>query len=355
MVERFHPYGGSYNTSIDRALATWMFKPCLWYPDHRRLDPIDRIWIEHSGMAAFHRDLTAHHRRGLGDRVGEVQSISRGGLVSSLRASDSLHSSYESVQDQLEDRDERVQTDLLYGMGASYCRQSSWSCVSFSQPPICDPSLICSDAYSFVIPTVYFFSRYRLPRSLQAKLVGIGLGIGFQGALGWYMVKSGLEQEIIDAKSVPRVSQYRLAAHLSAALALYVGMLHTALSLRRDLRHALLLHEGSSFNSVLETLSLPQVRRYRGVILLAGAMVFLTAVSGAFVAGLDAGLVYNEFPTMGGRLVPPTAELMDPRYAKKRDGSDGWWRNILENPVTAQFDHRLFVRSTQTLRGKRNS
>jgi cytochrome c oxidase assembly protein subunit 15 len=144
------------------------------------------------------------------------------------------------------------------------------------------------------------------------------------------MVKSGLSQEIIDTKSVPRVSQYRLAAHLSAALALYVGMLHTALSLRRDL------------NPTATTFT-KNLARYRGLTILATGMVFFTAVSGAFVAGLDAGLVYNEFPTMGGRLVPDTEELLDVRYAKRADGKDTWWRNMLENPVTAQFDHRLFV------------
>lgn len=64
---------------------------------------------------------------------------------------------------------------------------------------------------------------------------------------------------------------------------------------------------------------------------------------GAFVAGLDAGLIYNEFPTMGGRLMPPTEEMMDPRYAKAADKSDKWWRNLLENPTTVQFDHRALV------------
>ena len=64
---------------------------------------------------------------------------------------------------------------------------------------------------------------------------------------------------------------------------------------------------------------------------------------GAFVAGLDAGLVYNEWPLMGGRLVPPTDELFDSAYAKAQDAKDLWWRNIFENPTTVQFDHRLLV------------
>jgi cytochrome c oxidase assembly protein subunit 15 len=64
---------------------------------------------------------------------------------------------------------------------------------------------------------------------------------------------------------------------------------------------------------------------------------------GAFVAGLDAGLLYNEFPLMGGRISPPKDELFDPAYAKREDKSDLWWRNILENPTTVQFNHRCLV------------
>jgi hypothetical protein len=62
------------------------------------------------------------------------------------------------------------------------------------------------------------------------------------------------------------------------------------------------------------------------------------------VAGLDAGLLYNEFPLMGGRLAPPAGELFSPAYSKNPDRSDLWWRNMLENPTTTQFDHRILVR-----------
>lgn len=70
-------------------------------------------------------------------------------------------------------------------------------------------------------------------------------------------------------------------------------------------------------------------------------------VVGAFVAGLDAGLLYNEFPLMGGRLAPPADELFSTAYAKNADKSDTWWRNIFENPTTVQFDHRVLVRQIQ--------
>lgn len=72
----------------------------------------------------------------------------------------------------------------------------------------------------------------------------------------------------------------------------------------------------------------------------------LSSFAGAFVAGLDAGLIYNEFPTMGGQLIPPTDELMDSRYAQATDKSDKWWRNMLENPTTVQFDHRALAITT---------
>jgi heme a synthase len=79
----------------------------------------------------------------------------------------------------------------------------------------------------------------------------------------------------------------------------------------------------------------------------------LLAFSGAFVAGLDAGLVYNEFPLMGGRLAPPLNELLSPDYASNSSdkdigdkGSTGLWRNLFENPTTVQFDHRVLATTT---------
>jgi heme a synthase len=65
--------------------------------------------------------------------------------------------------------------------------------------------------------------------------------------------------------------------------------------------------------------------------------------AGALVAGLDAGLIYNEFPYMGEHLIPPIKEMISPAYSKMMDRSDIWWRNMFENPTTVQFDHRLLV------------
>lgn len=225
---------------------------------------------------------------------------------------------------------------------------------------------------AFVLPLAYFFIRKRVPRSmflpgltrsqlglpasapapnpiplptLTPYLGGLALLIGAQGVLGWYMVKSGLADSLLTTPgAVPRVSQYRLAAHLGCALALYVGMLGGGMAVIRDWNWAHGKAKGiESLEKALQS-SIAKVFKARVGVL--GAIVFLTALSGAFVAGLDAGLVYNEFPTMGGRLAPPRDELMNPAYAKKEDKSDLWWRNMLENPSTVQFNHRVLALTT---------
>jgi cytochrome c oxidase assembly protein subunit 15 len=163
------------------------------------------------------------------------------------------------------------------------------------------------------------------------------------------MVKSGLEESIMTTPgAVPRVSQYRLAAHLGTALLLFMGMLGTGLTIRREWNWASYVANGKAEAArAFETaLANPVVRRFHRASKLLTGLVFLTAISGAFVAGLDAGLVYNEFPYMGGRLAPPLAEMFSAAYAKLPDGSDAWWRNLLENPTTVQFDHRLLAITT---------
>ncbi|KAJ3484429.1 hypothetical protein NLI96_g5652 [Meripilus lineatus] len=198
---------------------------------------------------------------------------------------------------------------------------------------------------AFVAPLAYFASRKALAPPLTRNLLFLGLLIGFQGALGWYMVKSGLEDSIIETGSVPRVSQYRLAAHLGTAFVLYAGMFGLSMSTLYDWRFAKTgewggLKDPMTWKKVVEN---PIVKRFARYSRLLAALVFVTALSGAFVAGLDAGLLYNEFPLMGGRLAPPTDELFSPFYAKAADKSDLWWRNILENPTTVQFNHRCLA------------
>ncbi|TBU32178.1 cytochrome oxidase assembly [Dichomitus squalens] len=202
----------------------------------------------------------------------------------------------------------------------------------------------------FVVPFAYFALRKQLTAALPRNLFGMALLIGAQGALGWYMVKSGLEDSLLETPgAVPRVSQYRLAAHLGTAFVLYAGMFYTGLATIMDWRFAKKglwggLQDGAA--QWKDILANPHVRKFaRNVKGLTG-LVFLTALSGAFVAGLDAGLLYNEFPLMGGRLAPPANELFDPAYAKSADKSDIWWRNIFENPTTVQFDHRCLAITT---------
>ncbi|EGO01577.1 hypothetical protein SERLA73DRAFT_176948 [Serpula lacrymans var. lacrymans S7.3] len=201
---------------------------------------------------------------------------------------------------------------------------------------------------TFVLPLAYFAFRKRLSTSMPANLTGMAVLLGAQGFLGWYMVKSGLEDSLMDTPgAVPRVSQYRLAAHLGTALVLYAGMLGTGLAALKDWKHAKSgIWSGSRTMLWQDVLSNPVVKRFSRQSKALTTLVFLTALSGAFVAGLDAGLVYNEFPLMGGRLVPPTDELFSFAYAKNPDGSDVWWRNIFENPTTVQFDHRVLAITT---------
>ncbi|KAF8312853.1 COX15-CtaA-domain-containing protein [Clavulina sp. PMI_390] len=203
----------------------------------------------------------------------------------------------------------------------------------------------------FVVPLTYFaLRRNRLTPGSLPFYSFLALLIGGQGALGWYMVKSGLRDEIITNKEVARVSQYRLAAHLSMALALYVGMLSAAFSTRNDWRWKTQgswskLTGAEPWKKILEN---PAVRRFKGAAMALSCLVFLTAFSGAFVAGLDAGLIYNEFPMMGEHIIPPISELLSPFYSRASDQSDLWWRNIFENPTTVQFDHRLMGTTTYT-------
>lgn len=159
----------------------------------------------------------------------------------------------------------------------------------------------------FLLPFLYFLARRMIPPALIPRLLlMLALG-GAQGLLGWWMVKSGL----VD---IPRVSAYRLTAHLVLAVTVYALMLWTALSLLRA--------PGGSDPPA-------RLGRWSGAVLgLAGA----TLISGGFVAGLRAGLIYNTFPKMGERWVP--AELLD---------LSPWWRNPFENMVTAQFDHRVLA------------
>tara|TARA_R110002110_G_scaffold85816_4_gene223788 strand:+ start:123328 stop:124389 length:1062 start_codon:yes stop_codon:yes gene_type:complete len=135
----------------------------------------------------------------------------------------------------------------------------------------------------FFLPFVWFLIRGRVRRSLVPRLVLLFLLGGAQGALGWYMVRSGL----VD---IPEVSQYRLAAHLSLAFLIYAALVWTGLSLILPSPATIADRVGA------------QIRR---LALLALGLIALTVLSGAFVAGTDAGMIFNSFPLMDGSILPP--------------------------------------------------
>lgn len=180
---------------------------------------------------------------------------------------------------------------------------------------------------------------------MALRLGGIAGLIGFQGFIGWWMVKSGLKDDLFAPGSHPRVSQYRLTAHLATAFTCYVAMLWNGLAILRSHR---LLADPDAGLKILESLRDPKLKVFRRSVAGLALLVFITAMSGGLVAGLDAGLIYNEFPYMGTGLAPPRSELFDEHYSRREDRSDLWWRNMLENPSLVQLDHRILAMTTFT-------
>lgn len=134
----------------------------------------------------------------------------------------------------------------------------------------------------FVGPLAYFALRKKITPGLTKHFSGLAVLLGLQGALGWFMVKSGLEDSIMDKPgAVPRVSQYRLAAHLGAAFVLYSAMFVTGHNILKDwkfVRNGTWSGlGGSSWEGVLRN---PLVRSFRTKAWALAGLVFLTAVSG---------------------------------------------------------------------------
>lgn len=169
----------------------------------------------------------------------------------------------------------------------------------------------------FLLPFAWFWLSKRIKPELVPRLAIIFLLGASQGLLGWYMVKSGLV-------SIPQVSQYRLTAHLLAAVLIYGFILWTILGLVSPGRYRRLAES-----------SAPGWRKLSLGLL---ALVLITIVSGGFVAGLKAGLIYNTFPLMGGRLIPEGIGALAP-----------WYLNPFENRVAVQFNHRWMALVTGLL------
>lgn len=178
----------------------------------------------------------------------------------------------------------------------------------------------------FIVPASWFWFRGMLNNSMKKRVVALGSLIGLQGLMGWYMVKSGLEDRFVEPSDVPRVSQYRLAAHLGLALLIYTGFLYNALDYLIPAKRLAVDLSSQMANNVTK------VVRFKRLIYTTKGLIFFTALSGAFVAGMDAGLIYNTFPKMADKWIPDDIFAISPR-----------WRNFTENPTTLQFDHRILV------------
>jgi heme a synthase len=159
---------------------------------------------------------------------------------------------------------------------------------------------------AFLLPFLWFLSRGVLSADLRLRLWLIfGLG-ALQGVVGWWMVASGLSERV-------EVSQYRLATHLMLALLIFSGIVWT---LRR-----LAGGPPSGASSRLKITSVALL-----------ALTFVQLYLGALLAGLRAGRVYNTWPDIDGALIPSTARLFF---------EEPWWRNLFDNTLTVQFEHRM--------------
>ncbi|WP_149539520.1 COX15/CtaA family protein [Siccirubricoccus phaeus] len=163
---------------------------------------------------------------------------------------------------------------------------------------------------AYALPLAWFWWRGRIPAGLKPRLLLLLLLGGLQGAVGWFMVASGFEADRT------AVSPYRLVIHLALALGLYAALLWTAFGLRHPAPAPLPDRAGS-------------VRRQ---VKAAFWLVLAAMLAGGFVAGLRAGLDYNTFPLMDGRLVPEGYARLSP-----------FWRNLTENIPAVQFNHRLLA------------
>ncbi|KAJ0874483.1 putative COX15/CtaA family protein [Helianthus annuus] len=173
----------------------------------------------------------------------------------------------------------------------------------------------------FAVPFSYFIRKGYINLRLGVRLAGLFALGGGQGLIGWWMVKSGLEPP--SEYSQPRVSPYRLAAHLTSAFAIYCGLFWTALTV--------VMPEPPT-ESIAWVKGAAKVKRFA---LPVGILVGITAVSGAFVAGNDAGHAFNTFPKMGDSWIPEDVLSMKPLI-----------RNFFENTATVQLDHRILATAT---------
>ncbi len=160
----------------------------------------------------------------------------------------------------------------------------------------------------FALPFIYWWLRRKLPSWIIPQLwIVFGLG-ACQGLLGWYMVVSGLVDD-------PRVSQYRLTAHLMMAILIYAWLVTLAFRL-----------QGQDSLSVVPPYRQGRLYRESGWVIV---LIFIMMVTGGFMAGTKAGFIFNTWPMMGNQWMPDQTWAIEP-----------WWRNLTDNPLGIQFVHR---------------
>jgi cytochrome c oxidase assembly protein subunit 15 len=163
---------------------------------------------------------------------------------------------------------------------------------------------------TFFLPFVAFWIAGYIPRALLPRLIGLFVLGGIQGAIGWYMVKSGL----VDRTSV---SQYRLMIHFGMAVAILGYTLWLLFGLSAEGQGRLPIARSSAPAWVA------------GFVL---GLIFLQLLAGALVAGLDAGMGYNTWPLIDSAFIPKGLGTTSP-----------WHLNLFENGLAVQFNHRMLA------------
>ncbi|KAJ3080334.1 Cytochrome c oxidase assembly protein cox15 [Quaeritorhiza haematococci] len=191
---------------------------------------------------------------------------------------------------------------------------------------------------SFVIPGAYFAYKGWMSPAMRSRSLLVGAAIGVQGLLGWLMVSSGLKDEIIEKNAHPRVNHFWLSAHMGAAFILYSMMTMTGWEILNSGRTKM---SEAALKFIRSAKMAPFRRSAAGL----GLMIFITAMSGAWVAGLDAGLIYNEFPKMGEGYMPSDMWALSTK-SENNPNPLPWYRDLMENPSAVQFNHRVLAMGT---------
>jgi len=194
----------------------------------------------------------------------------------------------------------------------------------------------------FAAPWAYFAFKKRIPSGYSNRMVALFAMGGTQGLVGWWMVKSGLGEDRRDDRQEIRVSPYRLAAHLGMAFSTFTLLLWTGLGILQVPNDTSIIAGGTSklleWSRSLSKSAIMHAKKIRGGAIAVSSLSAITIISGAFVAGNDAGNAYNTFPLMDGQLIP-MEDMIDPQLKPA-------YRNAFENTAMVQWNHRVLGTST---------